>query len=78
MPRSPWPVTDDRLLLNQALKDVLSSCRGMDGQGWLRASAIDLILNAYEQGVRDRETLVQNALMILKRDRRRNASQRNI
>jgi hypothetical protein len=66
----PWPLTDDQLLLNQALEDVLASSRKSeprekDEQDWLRVSAIDLILNAYEQGVRDRETLVHNALTIM-------------
>jgi hypothetical protein len=66
----PWPLTDDQLLLNEALEDVLASSRQSeprekDEQEWLYVSAIDLILNAYEQGVRDRETLVNNALTIM-------------
>ena len=37
----PWPVTDDELLLNQALEDVVAACetRGNHETGYLREAA---------------------------------------
>jgi hypothetical protein len=64
----PWPVMDDELVLNQALEDVLVAREPCDNHetSLLRDAAGRLILEAYEQGVRDREPLARHALKALK------------
>jgi hypothetical protein len=59
----------DRSLLENALKDVLKASydpqREWGDRDWLRDSAICLILNAYEGGIRDQKTLAHNAMRIM-------------
>jgi hypothetical protein len=55
--------------LNSALKDVLEGShdpgRDRGDQQWLRQSAINLLLDGYEAGVRDQKALADNALRIM-------------
>jgi hypothetical protein len=64
----PWPVTEDELLLNQALEAVMAAYepRGENEEDLVREAAGNLLLEAYEQGVRDPETLVHFALKTLR------------
>lgn len=70
----PWPVTDDELLLNEALENVLAAYepRGDHEAEWVREAACRLIMEAYDQGVRDREMLVHHALKTLRQGRSAN------
>ena len=56
-------------MLKTALEDVLEGSydprREPGDQDWLRESAITLILNAYEDRIRDQKTLAHNALRIM-------------
>lgn len=63
----PWPVTDDELLLNNALEDVmrLYNARGRNEQDYVQEAATNLIVEAYNQGVRDEGALVHYALKTL-------------
>jgi hypothetical protein len=67
----PWPVTDDELLLNNALGEVLAAYgpRGENEAAWVSEAAGKLIVEAYERGVRDPEALVHYALRTLRRGR---------
>jgi hypothetical protein len=67
----PWPVTDDELVLSNALDDVVAahSEAGPLEEAWLREAAANLILEAYHQGVRDQGVLAHYALKTLKRGR---------
>jgi hypothetical protein len=64
----PWPVTDEDLLLTNALERTLAAYepRGDHEAEWVRNAASRLIAEAYAQGVRDEETLVHYALRALK------------
>jgi hypothetical protein len=69
MPASfPWPVTDEELLLNNALERTLAACepRGANEAKRIRDAAANLIVEAYNQGVRDEEHLANYALKALK------------
>jgi hypothetical protein len=52
----PWPVTDDELLLTNALADVMQACQADE------EAAANLIIEAYNQGVREQTVLVRYAL----------------
>jgi hypothetical protein len=52
----PWPVTDDELLLTNALADVMQACQADE------EAAANLIIEAYNQGVREQTVLVHYAL----------------
>ena len=56
----PWPVTDDELALNRALENVVAAYgdAGPLEAAWLREIAANLIIEAYDQGVRDEDVLV--------------------
>jgi hypothetical protein len=67
----PWPVTDDELVLNRALENVVAAYGdvGRFEEAWLREAAANLIIEAYDQGVCDEEMLVRHALRALSRGR---------
>jgi hypothetical protein len=72
MPASfPWPVTDDALFLNHVLDQVVAAYepRGENEAAWIAEAAGKLIVEAYQQGVRDPDTLVHYALKTLRRGR---------
>jgi hypothetical protein len=68
----PWPITDQELLLNNALERTLAAYepRGVNEAEWVRDAAANLIVEAYNQGVRDEEALAHYALKALKLGRR--------
>jgi hypothetical protein len=59
----PWPVTDDELLLTNALAEVMQACRANED------AAANLIIEAYNQGVREQKILVDYALEKLQQGR---------
>ena len=67
----PWPVTDDELALNRALENVVAAYgdAGPSEVAWLREIAANLIIEAYDQGVREEDVLVHHALTTLRRGR---------
>jgi hypothetical protein len=67
----PWPVTDDELVLNTALENVVAAFgeAGPLEEAWLREIAANLIIEAYDQGVRDEDMLVHQVLKTLRRRR---------
>jgi hypothetical protein len=67
----PWPVTDDELVLNRTLENVVAAYgdAGPLEEAWLREAAANLIIEAYNQGVRDEDVLVHHALRTLSRGR---------
>jgi hypothetical protein len=67
----PWPVTDDELVLNRALENVVAvyGDAGPLEAAWLREIAANLIIEAYDQGIRDGDVLVHHALKTLRRGR---------
>jgi hypothetical protein len=69
----PWPVTDEELVLNEALEDVVAaySEAGPLEEAWIREAAANLILEAYNQGARDQDVLAHYALKTLGRGRPR-------
>ena len=71
-PSFPWPVSDDALLLSNALALTLDAYqpRGDNEAEWVRDAAESLIVEAYNQGIRDEETLVHYALKTLRSGRR--------
>jgi hypothetical protein len=64
----PWPVTDEELLLNNALERTLAAYepRGPKEPQRVRDVAAKLIVEAYDQGVRDERTLAHYALNALR------------
>ena len=64
----PWPITDQELLLNNALERTLTAYepRGANEAEWVRDAAANLIVEAYNLGVRDEEALAHHALKALK------------
>jgi len=67
----PWPVTDDELLLNDALRAVIAR-RGPESQldrERLVTAAGNLIVDAYNQGVREQTILVRYALDALRKSK---------
>ena len=67
-PDFPWPVSDEDLLLTNALERTLAAYepRGDHEAEWVRDAAGNLIVEAYNQGVRDEEVLVHYALKSLR------------
>jgi hypothetical protein len=67
----PWPVTDDELVLNRTLENVVAAYgdAGPLEEAWLREAAANLIIEAYSQGVRDEDVLAHHALRTLRRGR---------
>jgi hypothetical protein len=53
----PWPVTDDELLLNNAMASLLAPY-GEDDRKRIGDEAARLLLKAYGDGVRDEDVLV--------------------
>ncbi len=64
----PWPITDDELVLNNALARVMSAyeARGENEEGFVREAAANLIVEAYSQGIRDADVLARYALKALR------------
>jgi hypothetical protein len=62
----PWPVTDEELVVNRALENVLAAYgdAGPLEEAWLRKAAANLIFEAYDQGIRDEDVLVHQVLKI--------------
>ena len=67
----PWPVTEDERLLTRALASVtnINEPRGQNEEELVQEAAANLIIKAYNQGVRDEETLVHYALRSLRQGR---------
>jgi hypothetical protein len=67
----PRPVTDDELILENALMAVMTAYddAGDHEKEWVREAAIKLISEAYNRGVRDEELMVHHTLATLKRGR---------
>jgi hypothetical protein len=67
----PWPVTDDELVLNRTLENVVAAYgdAGPLEAAWLRKAAANLIFEAYDQGIRDEDVLVHQVLKTLRRGR---------
>jgi hypothetical protein len=67
----PWPVTDEELVVNRALENVVTAYgdAGRLEEAWLRKTAANLIFEAYDQGIRDEEVLVHQVLKTLRRGR---------
>ena len=55
----PWPITDEDLLLNNALELTMTAYkpRGENEAEWEQEAAANLIVEAHNQGVRDEEAL---------------------
>ena len=64
----PWPVTDDELILNGALAAVMGSydARGDNEENYVKEVAANLIIEAYNQGIRDADLLARCALKALR------------
>jgi hypothetical protein len=60
----PWPVTDDELLLNDALETVIARSLPVSqpDRERLVTAAANLIVDAYNQGVREQVVLVRYTL----------------
>jgi len=67
----PWPVTEDELLLTRALTSAMNTYepRGQNEEELIQEAAANLITEAYNQGVRDEETLTHYALRSLRQGR---------
>jgi hypothetical protein len=67
----PWPVTEEELLLTNALGSVMSTyeARGINEETLVEEAAANLIIEAYNQGIRDEEALAHFALRSLRRGR---------
>jgi len=68
----PWPVTEDELILANALDDVMAAYGdvGETEEAWVREVSAKLIVEAYSQGVRDEDVLAHYALKTLGRSGR--------
>lgn len=68
MARFPWPVTDEELILDKALANVLNTydARGDEEEAVVEEAAARLIIEAYDQGIRDEATLSRFALRALR------------
>ena len=68
----PWPVTEDQLILANALDDVMAAYGTVGGaeEAWVREVSAKLIVEAYNQGVRDEDMLAYFALKSLALGRR--------
>jgi len=71
MARFPWPVTDEDLVLDNALASVLNAydARGDEEEAVLRKAAAKLTIEAYNQGIRDEAILSRFALKELQAHR---------
>jgi hypothetical protein len=71
MARFPWPVTDEDLVLDNALASVLNTydARGDEEEAVVRDAAARLIIEAYNQGIRDEAILSRFALKALRAPR---------
>jgi hypothetical protein len=69
--RFPWPVTDEDLVLDNALASVLNAydARGDEEEAVVREAAAKLIIEAYNQGIRDEAILSRFALKALRAQR---------
>ena len=67
----PWPVTEDERLLTRALASAMNiyEPRGQNEEELIQEAAANLIIKAYNQGVRDEETLTHYALRSLRQGR---------
>jgi hypothetical protein len=67
----PWPVTEEELLLTNALGSLMSTyeARGANEETLVQEAAANLIIEAYNQGIRDEEALAHFALRSLRRGR---------
>ena len=65
----PWPVTDDELLLNEALETVIARSLPVSqpDRERLVTAAANLIVDAYNQGVREQVVLVRYTLDALRK-----------
>jgi hypothetical protein len=65
----PWPVTDDELLLNDALDTVVARSlpASQPDRERLVMAAANLIVDAYNQGVREQVVLVRYTLDALRK-----------
>jgi hypothetical protein len=68
----PWPVTEKELVLANALDDVMAAYGhvGEIEEAWVREASARLIVEAYNQGVRDEDVLAHYALKSLARGTR--------
>jgi hypothetical protein len=68
----PWPITDDDLLLNNALTIVMNTLKVNDGNedSLPQEEAAELIVEAYNQGIRDSDILAHHALKALIKNER--------
>jgi hypothetical protein len=59
----PSPISDDELLLNNALAAVMASYGdgGEEDRKLVREAEAHLLIEAYDQGVRDEEVLIRYA-----------------
>ena len=66
--RFPWPVTDEELLLNNAVERTLKAYEssGAHAPRRVRDVAAKLVVEAYDQGARDEKTLAHYALNALR------------
>jgi hypothetical protein len=66
----PWPITDDELILNNALAIVMNRlAAGDQNQERLPVEeAAELIVEAYNQGIREPDKLAHHALKALRAD----------
>jgi hypothetical protein len=72
----PWPVTDDELILNNALAIVMNTLEVQGSQrsnedAVVRNAAASQIVEAYSKGIRDPDILAHHALKALRDARRR-------
>jgi hypothetical protein len=63
----PWPITDDELILNNALTIVMNTweAHGSHEDKFVREAAANLIVEAYNQGIREPDVLANHALKAL-------------
>ncbi|MBU6465027.1 MAG: hypothetical protein KGL35_07845 [Bradyrhizobium sp.] len=71
MARFPWPVTDEELILDKALASVLNTynAHGDEEEAVVEEAAARLIIEAYNQGIRDEAALSRFALRALRGER---------
>lgn len=64
----PWPITDDELILNNALTIVMNTLTvgASDEEPPPQEEAAELIVEAYNQGIRDPDMLAHYALKALR------------
>jgi hypothetical protein len=64
----PWPVTEDELILSSALAGVMGAYQASGGseEDYVREAAANLIVEGYNQGIRDPDLLARYALKALR------------